>query len=68
MNHTFQTLEFNRILEKLESFSHTEAAKELIRNLTPTHMEREERSERYHRSQNYTGSYGTSTSSGDERS
>jgi dsDNA-specific endonuclease/ATPase MutS2 len=41
MNHTFQTLEFNRILEKLESFSHTETAKEQIRNLTPTHMESE---------------------------
>ena len=43
MNHTFQTLEFNRILEKLESFSHTETAKEQIRNLTPELKEAEVR-------------------------
>lgn len=35
MNHTFHILEFNLILEKLEEFAHTEAAKERIRNLTP---------------------------------
>ncbi|WP_349944018.1 DNA mismatch repair protein MutS [Lacrimispora sp. BS-2] len=35
MNHTFQILEFNLILEKLEEFAHTEAAKVKIRNLTP---------------------------------
>lgn len=35
MNHTFQILEFNLILEKLEKFAHTEAAKEKIRDLTP---------------------------------
>jgi dsDNA-specific endonuclease/ATPase MutS2 len=39
MNHTFQTLEFNRILEKLESFSHTESAQDQIRNLTPSNVE-----------------------------
>lgn len=36
MDHTFQTLEFYRILEKLENLSHTEAAKEQIRNLSPS--------------------------------
>ncbi len=35
MDHTFQILEFNLILEKLEEFAHTEAAKENIKNLTP---------------------------------
>ena len=35
MDHTFQTLEFYRILERLEDLSHTEAAKTQIRNLTP---------------------------------
>ncbi|MBW4845582.1 MAG: DNA mismatch repair protein MutS [Lachnospiraceae bacterium] len=35
MDHTFQILEFNLILEKLEEFAHTEAAKEHIKNLTP---------------------------------
>lgn len=35
MDHTFQILEFNLILEKLEEFAHTEAAKEKIKNLTP---------------------------------
>jgi dsDNA-specific endonuclease/ATPase MutS2 len=34
MNHTFQILEFNIILEKLEGFAHTETAKEKIRGLT----------------------------------
>ncbi|WP_077610115.1 endonuclease MutS2 [Clostridium sp. Marseille-P2415] len=43
MNHTFQILEFNLILEKLEEFAHTEAAKERIRNLTPCLKEREVR-------------------------
>lgn len=41
MNHTFKTLEFYGILEKLENFSHTEAAKEQIRNLIPSHKESE---------------------------
>ena len=36
MDQTFHTLEFHRILEKLENLSHTEAAKEQIRNLTPS--------------------------------
>ncbi|MSS07622.1 DNA mismatch repair protein MutS [Clostridium sp. WB02_MRS01] len=35
MDHTFQILEFNLILEKLEEFAHTEAAMEHIKNLTP---------------------------------
>jgi DNA mismatch repair protein MutS2 len=35
MDHTFQILEFNLILEKLEEFAHTEVAKENIKNLTP---------------------------------
>ena len=35
MDHTFQILEFNLILEKLEEFAHTEAAKENIKNLPP---------------------------------
>ncbi len=35
MNHTFQILEFNLILEKLEEFAHTEATKEKIKNMTP---------------------------------
>lgn len=35
MNHTFQILEFNRIIEKLEELALTEGAKERIRNLTP---------------------------------
>lgn len=39
MDHTFQTLEFYKILEVLEGFSHTEAAKEQIRNLTPSRKE-----------------------------
>lgn len=41
MNHTFQTLEFYRILEKLENLSHTEAAKEQIRTLMPSQKESE---------------------------
>lgn len=36
MNHTFQTLEFDHILKKLEEFAHTEAAKEAARELTPS--------------------------------
>lgn len=36
MDQTFHTLEFYRILEKLENLSHTEAAKEQIRSLTPS--------------------------------
>uniref|UniRef100_UPI000AFA3750 hypothetical protein n=1 Tax=Clostridium sp. NkU-1 TaxID=1095009 RepID=UPI000AFA3750 len=36
MEHTFRILEFNLILEKLEEFAHTEAAKERIRKLTPS--------------------------------
>lgn len=35
MNHTFQILEFNRILDKLEELALTDGAKEQIRNLTP---------------------------------
>lgn len=41
MDHTFQILEFNLILEKLEEFAHTEAAKEKIKNLTPSLKEGE---------------------------
>ncbi|MDR2025481.1 MAG: DNA mismatch repair protein MutS [Hungatella sp.] len=41
MEHTFRILEFNLILEKLEEFAHTEAAKERIRNLTPSLKEGE---------------------------
>lgn len=35
MNHTFQILEFNRILERLEELALTDGAKERIRTLTP---------------------------------
>ena len=35
MNHTFQTLEFNLIIDKLIELACTEGAKERIRNLTP---------------------------------
>lgn len=41
MNHTFQILEFNLILEKLEEFAHTEVSKERIRHLTPSLKEGE---------------------------
>ncbi|MDR1549488.1 MAG: DNA mismatch repair protein MutS [Hungatella sp.] len=41
MEHTFRILEFNLILEKLEEFAHSEAAKERIRNLTPSLKEGE---------------------------
>lgn len=43
MNHTFQILEFNRIIEKLEELALTEGAKEQIRNLTPELKEAEVR-------------------------
>ncbi|WP_349669637.1 DNA mismatch repair protein MutS, partial [Lacrimispora sp.] len=43
MNHTFQILEFNRIIEKLEELALTEGAKERIRNLTPELKEAEVR-------------------------
>jgi len=43
MNHTFQILEFNRILERLEELAHTDGAKERIRNLTPELKEAEVR-------------------------
>ena len=43
MNHTFQILEFNRIIEKLEELALTEGAKEQIRNLTPGLKEAEVR-------------------------
>ncbi|NNJ32160.1 endonuclease MutS2 [Lacrimispora defluvii] len=43
MNHTFQILEFNRIIEKLEELALTEGAKERIRNLTPELNEAEVR-------------------------
>lgn len=43
MNHTFQILEFNRILDRLEELAHTEGAKEQIRNLTPELKEAEVR-------------------------
>ena len=35
MKHTYQILEFNRIIEILEEFAHTEGAKEKIKNLVP---------------------------------
>ncbi|MCL1834417.1 MAG: hypothetical protein FWG49_07945, partial [Leptospirales bacterium] len=35
MEKTFQSLEFHKILEKLEEYSYTEYAKEKFRNLTP---------------------------------
>lgn len=43
MNHTFQILEFNRILERLEELAYTDGAKERIRNLTPELKEAEVR-------------------------
>lgn len=43
MNHTFQILEFNWIIEKLEELALTEGAKERIRNLTPELKEAEVR-------------------------
>ncbi|MGC6177403.1 endonuclease MutS2 [Lacrimispora sp. 38-1] len=43
MNHTFQILEFNRILERLEELALTDGAKERIRNLTPELKEAEVR-------------------------
>ncbi len=43
MNHTFQILEINRIIEKLEELALTEGAKEQIRNLTPELKEAEVR-------------------------
>ncbi|WP_333652109.1 endonuclease MutS2 [Lacrimispora sp.] len=43
MNHTFQILEFNHILEKLKEFAHTEAAGERIENLCPSLNEGEVR-------------------------
>lgn len=35
MNHSFQILEFDKILNKLEEYAYTEKAKETIRNLEP---------------------------------
>ncbi|WP_124065409.1 DNA mismatch repair protein MutS [Clostridium sp. E02] len=35
MKHTYKILEFNRIIELLEAFAHTEGAKERIENLVP---------------------------------
>lgn len=43
MDHTFQILEFNHILKKLEEFAHTEAAKGKIQSLTPSLNEGEVR-------------------------
>lgn len=39
MNHTFQTLEFNLIIENLKNLAHTEAAKERIGRLLPSMKE-----------------------------
>ncbi|WP_313128625.1 endonuclease MutS2 [Anaerocolumna sp.] len=41
MNHSFQILEFNKILNKLEEYAYTENAKEEIRKLEPFMAERD---------------------------
>lgn len=41
MNHSFQILEFHKILNKLEEYAYTEKAKEEIRNLGPFMAERD---------------------------
>lgn len=41
MNHSFQILEFHKILNKLEEYAYTEKAKEEIRNLEPFMAERD---------------------------
>lgn len=41
MNHSFQILEFDKILIKLEEYAYTEKAKETIRNLEPYMAERD---------------------------
>lgn len=41
MNHSFQILEFNKILNKLEEHAYTEQAKEDVRNLEPFMAERD---------------------------
>lgn len=41
MNHSFQILEFHKILNKLEEYAYTENAKEEIRNLEPFMAERD---------------------------
>lgn len=41
MNHSFQILEFHKILNKLEEYAYTEKAKEEVRNLEPFMAERD---------------------------